>query len=89
MVSPMKAMIAVEKDAISLFAAPVNEPEPVPLGTTGVIGEPVADAIGPTPVPPVAVPVGYGKPVPVTNPVEPETPVELHSLVRSEIETIN
>lgn len=47
----------------------------------------MAIELGPTPAPPVRVPVGFvpvgiGMLVPVTNPVEPPIPVELQKALR-------
>ena len=59
-------------------------PAPVLDGVTGTIGDPVAVAPAPEPTPPAAAPVPEGEIVPVpigavplANPVEPATAVEL------------
>lgn len=77
---PKTAKAAAANDPTVLVAAPVNgalpvPALPVPLGPTGVIGEPVAPEPDPTPEPDgEPVPVGAGAPVPVANPVEPAAP---------------
>ena len=53
----------------------VGDPAPVFDGATGAMGDPVAGELAPEPVA-AAVPVAMGA-VPVANPVEPATPVEL------------
>lgn len=67
---------------------------PVLVGPTGVIGEPVADGFDPAPEPEgpepeEPVPIGYGAPVAVANPVEPAAPEELTDVVLVHEQTVS
>lgn len=81
---PATARSPAATDPMFFVAAPVKPAapaDPVFDGTTGAIGDPVAPAPEPEPKPEAApdaadVPVAIGA-VPVANPVDPATPVEL------------